>query len=199
MKTLLFSFFLLLGLAACESGPATSAPAAGTVATPLDGFTTTPITGTDYVLAEKRNADGKLVESGRLRGDVKDGAWVTYHPDSEVPATVADYVNGNFSGTYQTFNTRGQLEMIASYINNQLHGKYAKYKFGRKTEEGEYLNGQQTGTWIEYFNNKDQPQKLQTFANGKLNGPFRYYDEEGNVTLEYDYKDGEKVSGGIVQ
>ena len=37
------------------------------------------------------------------------------------------------------------------------------------------------------------------YKDGKQDGFFRYYDEEGNVTLEYQYKNGEKVSGGIVE
>ena len=200
MKTypLLVLGLFALGFFACESG-AGSQPAAGAVSTELTGFATTPIPGTDYVLAEKRNADGQLVEAGRLRGDTKDGTWVTYHPDKEIPATVADYVNGNYSGTYQTFNNRGQLEMIAGYVNNQLHGKYAKYKFGRKTEEGEYNNGKETGVWTVYYNNKDIPQKMTTYLDGQMNGPLRFYDEEGNVTVEYEYRNGEKVSGGIIE
>ena len=200
MKTLArFSplFLLLLGTACTQ--PSASAPTAGAVSTDLAGYTTTAIPGTDYTLVEKRNADGQLVESGRMRGDVKDGTWVTYHADKEIPATVADYANGNYNGTYQTFNNRGQLEMIAGYVNNQLHGKYAKYKFGRKTEDGEYLNGKETGTWTVYYNNKDIPQKVTTYKDGVTDGPLRFYDEEGNVTVEYEYRNGEKVSGGIIE
>ena len=37
------------------------------------------------------------------------------------------------------------------------------------------------------------------YKNGLQDGYFRYYDEEGNVTLEYEYKEGEKIKGGIVE
>jgi antitoxin component YwqK of YwqJK toxin-antitoxin module len=36
------------------------------------------------------------------------------------------------------------------------------------------------------------------YKNGLQHGLFRYYDPDGNLTLEYEYRDGEKVSGGIV-
>ncbi len=37
------------------------------------------------------------------------------------------------------------------------------------------------------------------YKNGVQDGFFRYYDENGTVTLEYVYKNGEKVSGGMTK
>ena len=198
MKNLFYSLCAVLFLAACQPAGSAPAPTAAAVSTNLSGYTTTSIPGTSYTLAVKKNADGQLIETGRLNGDLKDGTWVTFHPDKEIPKTVADYANGNLNGTYQTYNNRGQLEMLYGYLNNELHGKYTKYKFGRITETGEYVNGQYDGTWTTYYDNSDKPQKVTTYSNGQMNGPLRFYDEEGKVTVEYEYKNGEKLSGGIV-
>jgi len=35
------------------------------------------------------------------------------------------------------------------------------------------------------------------YKNGKQDGMYKYYDEDGKVVMEYVYKDGEKVSGGM--
>lgn len=191
----LLACFLAWGCTDTENA-AVAAPAGSN----LEGYILTPIPGGQYQIAELRDADGKLVEMGRVDNDqVKNGTWIVYHPDNDIPKTVSDMVDGVYNGVHQTYSNRGQLELAAAYVNNQLHGKFAKFKFGRKTEEGEYLNGQPHGRWITYYANKDIMQQETNFKNGKQHGALRYFNEEGEVTMEYDYKDGEKISGGIVE
>ena len=45
---------------------------------------------------------------------------------------------------------------------------------------------------------KDYKKKC-SFKNGKQHGKLQFFDEAGNVTLEYMYDNGEKISGGIVE
>ena len=49
------------------------------------------------------------------------------------------------------------------------------------------------------YNDRGNLQRRGNFKNGKQHGLLQYFDEEGNVTLEYEYKNGEKVGGGIVE
>ncbi len=37
------------------------------------------------------------------------------------------------------------------------------------------------------------------YVDGFQHGMYRFYGEDGDVQLEYEYKNGEKVTGGIVQ
>lgn len=198
MKNLCLALFGFLFLTACtDNGSETTVAPTGSN---LEGYTLTPIPGGQYQIAELRDADGKLVEMGRVdNNQVKNGTWIVYHPGSDIPKAVSDMVDGVYNGVHQTYSNRGQLEMAAAYVNNQLHGKFAKFKFGRKTEEGEHLNGEAHGQWITYYPNKDIKQQETNYKNGKQHGTLRYFDEEGNITMEYEYKDGEKISGGIVE
>ena len=41
-------------------------------------------------------------------------------------------------------------------------------------------------------------QKEINYKMGVQDGYFRYYNESGQINMEYLYKDGEKISGGIV-
>ena len=198
MKNLLLAFGAVL-LFACHTPNGPAAPA-DAVVTDLTNYQTFDVPGSYYRIAELRDADNHLVESGMVDGNsVKNGSWVVYHPGNDIPKTVATMVNGVYAGPYNEFSNRGQLEASYTYINNELHGKFAKFKFGRKTEEGEYNFGQPNGVWITYYNNKETPQKLTTYKDGQMDGILQFFDEEGNVTVEYEYKNGEKVSGGIVE
>ena len=158
-----------------------------------------PIPDTDYHIAEKRDAGGVILENGILNGGLKDGSWATYYADERKHVkSLTTYVKGVKNGIHLEFNNRGQVEKRESFINDQLHGMSAVYKLGRPSTTTEYKYGMFHGQHIEYYNS-GKIQKLVEFKNGKQDGLLRYYDEEGTITLEYIYKDGEKVSGGIIE
>jgi len=129
---------------------------------------------------------------------VRNGAWVTYHPESNKIKSITNYVNGVKNGVQINMNDRGQIETMIGYKNDVLHGVKANYKFGRPTDETSYKEGKVDGPFAVY-NNKAVLQKKGSFKNGKQHGKLQFFDEEGNVTLEYMYDNGEKISGGIVE
>ena len=50
----------------------------------------------------------------------------------------------------------------------------------------------------QFYENSNGAIQIETvYKNGKQDGIYRYYDKEGNTVMEYEYKDGEKVAGGI--
>ena len=62
----------------------------------------------------------------------------------------------------------------------------------------EYLNGLLDGMLREY-NNKSQVIKEASYRKNQLDGKVTHYNAEGKLILEYIYKNGEKVSGGIIE
>ena len=50
-----------------------------------------------------------------------------------------------------------------------------------------------------YFDNKDIIQQEVNYKDDAIDGIFRYYNEEGQVVLEYEYKNGEKIGGGEIK
>ena len=55
--------------------------------------------------------------------------------------------------------------------------------------EGQVLNGQKEGTWVEYFpGDKFLPKRIVTYANGKKNGLYLEIDNTGSVTKQAEYK-----------
>lgn len=164
----------------------------------LDGYEIVKIDGSDQELAIKRNVNGQIMEQGVILNGVKNGVWITYNNDeNNLPSRIVSYVDGKVNGADIILSKRGQIEEMSHFLNNQLHGRYGKYRFGRATITTEYKHGQYDGTHTEYFDNGN-PQKIIEFKDGKQHGSLKYLDEEGNITLEYTYDKGEKVSGGIV-
>lgn len=148
---------------------------------------------------ENRDANGALLSRGQNINGVKTGTWVEYNPDKGLPVKISTWLNGNLDGAYLEFNNRGQIELSQNYRNNQLHGPYAKFKFGKTIESVNYTDGKQDGVYRSYFNNTDKLQKEVEYKNGIQHGAFRQYNEEGKVVLEYQYDNGKVVSGGMTE
>ncbi len=200
MKYLFLCCFLMAGLTACQTPadePAASTPVATENFNPA-AYILEPVPGSSFQRAMRKNADGSTQEEGLLLDGKRTGTWVSYHPGSDIPKTIVSYANDQANGLYIEMNDRGYLEMRATYKNNRLHGPWAKYRFGRPTNEATYRDGELDGIYREYVMNTGKLQKEITYKNGVMDGPYRFYNEEGVVTLEYEYRNGEKVGGGIV-
>jgi len=190
---------VLIAFTACDQGgsASTETPGGDSVKS-TEGFTTQEVPGSQATYLSRIDRAGNILEEGFQMNGQRYGSWVTYHPGSKIPKNMTSYVEGKANGLYLEFNERGQMSMRADYQNNKLHGYWAKYRFGRPTMEANYLNGELHGTVFEYDIGTGAVQKEITYKNGVLDGPYRFYNEEGRVTIEYMYKNGKKISGGAV-
>ena len=131
--------------------------------------------------------------AGRRHGPQwgQEGTWIIYHPDGIFPEKIITYADGKYNRPYFEFNERGQLELRATYMNNALDGPWGKYRFSLLETEAFYKKRQVDGAYKEY---DIQSGKLVKEVNYKRKAA-RYaalFNEAGEVTLEYEYKDGEK-------
>ena len=194
MKSTLFVLATVFIMACGGSSGGGSGPAAN-----LDGFDSQDAgNGISYV--EKKDASGNLLESGYIANGSKSGNWMTYYngKDAGRIKTIASYTNGILNGPYFELSTRGQIDSQSDYQANKYHGKVTTYKFGRPLAVKEYKNGNLNGVSIDYYSD-GVVQKEINFKDGKQHGTMKWFNEEGDLTMEYEYKNGEKVSGGIVE
>lgn len=163
------------------------------------GYTLEKIPGSSFQRAYKTEA-GRLIEEGTVLKGQKNGEWVTYHNDEKnYPKVIANYTGGVLNGAYMEISQFGQFTLVAHYRNDQLDGRVARYNFTRLSEEVYYKNGVKDGPYAVYFENSDIKQRTGQFRNGVEDGLIRFYNDKGKVTVEYVYKDGQKVSGGMVE
>ena len=206
MRTFSSLVLVLAVLLSCEnnSSPA-PAPAAATTATteasspsPSD-YEMTPIPGTAASMAKLILPDGSIKEAGPMANGKKNGTWTYYGVDGGFPVKVISFVDDMYNGVYLEFNDRGQAELMATYKNNKLDGPYGKYRFGREELTANYKDGELDGIMREYDFRDGKLKKEASYKDGQLDGLVREYDAEGNVMVEYMYRDGEKISGGVVK
>ncbi len=188
--------FLLTGCTiffACGGGSTTGAVAN------LEGYTTESISGSNVTRAYKSDADGNLLEEGYISNGKRNGVWTTYWDGDHVGKikTITSYSDGMLNGPYLELTNRSQIETEVYYKKNEYHGPFSKYKFGRLEKRQEYKDNMLDGLTVEY-NNKGDVQREINYKEGKQHGTMKYYNDEGEVTVEYEYKNGEKVSGGMV-
>lgn len=203
MIVLSLSMSLLLlscGEKSSEVGPAVTPKASEESAPPsdLEGYFTEEIPGSQLVRVFKEDADGNVIEDGFLQDGVKQGPWLTYERVFLYPKSLTHYDRGVVNGIYMEFTTSGQIALQAVYRNNQLHGPWSQYKGGRLQASAYYKEGELHGVYKEFMALLGRLQKEIHYKDGKQHGLYRYYNEDNQITMEYMYENGEKVSGGIV-
>jgi antitoxin component YwqK of YwqJK toxin-antitoxin module len=179
-----------------SSGTAAESPAAVSDA----GYTLEPVPGSDLMLAVKYDADGIMQEKGFFLNNLPEGTWYYYEHlrTKEFPKRIATYHQGVLNGPYLELSESGTVVLQAYYLNNELTGYWGSYKFGRPLKTADYKQGILDGVYREYVPSTGKLQKEIHYKNGKEDGPYRFFNNDGEVTLEYTYKDGEKISGGMI-
>lgn len=165
----------------------------------LENYALTEIADSKLQMATRNDANGMAIESGPIENGVKTGTWTENHPGTPYPAKVISYVDGKYNGVYLEMNTNGQIVLMANYKNNILHGTWAKMRFGKAEISVTYNEGKYEGLYKEFDFKNGKIKKEVMYKNGKEDGPMKFYNEQEEVTVEYLYRNGEKVSGGIVK
>ncbi len=163
----------------------------------LKGYQTEDIGG-GATFAEFIDRGGKKLATGHTVHGARTGMWTTYHPNEPKIKTITNYVNGKKNGKEITFDERGYLIKIIGYRNDQLHGLSGIYKNGRTISETTYADGVMNGPFSAYDDKTGAIQRSGTMKNGQQDGELLYYNPDGSVSMRYQYREGEKVSGGIV-
>lgn len=193
-------FFVISTLFIISCGGDAANPNAQTSGNEIDlsGYEVRIVPQSDWTHVSRNQLGEDLYEEGYIKNGKKEGTWTTYYPETGYIKSIASYTNGILMGPYIEFDERGRLTRQIGYENNVLSGKYGEFKNGRPVRTMEYLNGLLDGMLREY-NNKSQVVKEASYRKNQLDGKVSHYNDEGKLILEYIYKNGEKVSGGIIE
>ena len=196
MKHLFFFVFLLILVPACGEK---------TALTPGEQFNETGFEivdlGGDLSKAVRKDRHGSIVEEGYLKNKRKNGAWMTYQEGGRLES-VSSWIDGKRYGMEVKMNKLLYVVEVSNYENDLRNGFSGKYKNTRPREESFYKDGQYHGLVKTYFDSGREQGKLYKtieFENGVIHGKYRTYNPEGKMTLEYEYNNGERIGGGMVQ
>src|SRR5690606_21906072 len=182
----LLSGFLVAGTG-CQKKSGAPAPG-GLPGEDLSGLTYTDIPGATEQYARQLGPNGEVQIEGFMKDGQKTGMWIQYTPEGDVEL-INHYVNGQLEGTALRMTFRNQVDLRTHYRQGKLHGPYLAYKFGKVIESRNYEDGMLHGLYQIYDERTFQVKQEMEYKHDKLDGYFRYYNEAGAVTLEYEYKD----------
>ncbi len=203
MSKVVFPLLISALLAACRhtAAPESGAETAAAPAPPakdMSNYELVELPGTGLRRATLKDASGKMLEQGYIdENGLQTGEWLLFYPNSRLPYKLITYRDGVQNGLYIFFNEIGQISLLATYKDNLLDGYWVKYRFSRPEEEAEYKAGKMHGTHRQYFVREGWLQSTTEYKDGVPHGMQRTYNQAGEVTLEYEFKDGKKVSGGM--
>lgn len=137
-----------------------------------------------------------LKVEGYVREGQQDGVWIYYYPDRRKIQRIEPYHMGELHGLVKEFSLNGNQTLIAEYKDGKQDGVYKEYKFGYPLVTATFADGQLDGTQEIYFSDKDNlgtvQQKIE-YRKGVKHGVHQYYNDKGDVVLEYEYKDGQRI------
>lgn len=207
MKNLLY-LLLLLSIVACkketESAGGVNIGEIGTNNTAYENvniadYQLEEVPGTNWQMATKRDTAGNPLETGYFENGKKVGSWLLYeYENTQFPSKLSNYKDGKLNGLHMQMNQGGQLELLAYYQNNNLHGRWGKYRFSRLVEEANYKNGKLDGVFNIYVLASGKLQTSAEYKDGIQDGFYRTYSPNGNITSEYQYKEGKQMGGGAI-
>ncbi len=194
MRASLCYLVCIILLSSCQNSTTQhSTPTSTNTSAQDNGYAKSNLPGLNgWQKGNKTNSKGQLEEDGTYFNGKRDGAWNTYHTKNGLISSITHYKDGQKNGAFIQINDRGNVEVVAYYINDQLEGPYKKFERSKVREESFYKNGKLDGTRKQFYD--DGSIQLESiYVNGKRNGVEKYYDQEGNVTIEYEYNNGTRV------
>lgn len=132
--------------------------------------------------------NGKIKVEGKYKNGLKDKAWTDYF-DNGSPKDIV---------TYKIIKKKSKIKYgfyKGHYIYESVkegHATSFSSKDFKKTEEGDFKNGEKHGTWHAYYPGGKYEINIQNYKNGKLDGKMKEFDRKGVIVSEIDYKDGMK-------
>lgn len=128
---------------------------------------------------------------GIYKNGKRNGAWVEYHANGLIKS-ITSYTDGKKEGIHVELNNNGQLTKRMLYHNNLRHGEYKEFNYAMIKESRNYSYDKLEGL-VEIFYDNGKKMEEGNYKNGTRDGVSKWYDQNGSVSITYEYKNGELV------
>lgn len=119
------------------------------------------------------------------------GTW-TFYDDNGKIARVTSYLNGKKQGPQIFFETSGGIKRKLYHHNDVLNGESLEYKRNSIVSRTHYVNGEIHGS-VEKFYPDGTLMESSNYVDGVIDGKALWYNQEGEVIIEYTYDMGERL------
>lgn len=144
------------------------------------------VPGSDSIIAEIFNKEGKKTAKGVFLGKKKSGTWTYF--DGERVVSCEHYLDGQHMGTDTIWFKSGKPAQISEWHNGRMNGVMREfYSDGKVKFEMVYTDGKRDGMTVAYFEN-GKPEIEGSYKNNLRNGDWKFYNQDGTLkyTLKYD-------------
>jgi antitoxin component YwqK of YwqJK toxin-antitoxin module len=132
-------------------------------------------------LYEKRDADGKLIETAFYENDTLNGPRVVFFETGDTQI-VETYQMGIFEGPYRLYHENGAIELTGDYINNEMKGLWTRfYDNGAVMEKVQFENNEENGPFVEYYANGNLKAEGAYLNGDNEHGELKLYNEAGEL------------------
>jgi antitoxin component YwqK of YwqJK toxin-antitoxin module len=123
---------------------------------------------------------GNIIAKELYINDKKQGISYYYYKNGKLKSTV-EYQNNRKNSISREYDGKGKLITILRYNKGTI---IERERINRINE-----NRLKQGTWKEFYSN-NTPKREINYKDGKLDGLYKEYDENGKITLLLKYRDG---------
>jgi antitoxin component YwqK of YwqJK toxin-antitoxin module len=141
-----------------------------------NGYTT----GYQVVNSQDPLLRGKVISRELFVNDKREGLSLYYYPEGLIKEEV-QFVNNKRQGLTREFDKEGKLITLQRFNNGTL---VERERINRSDEQG-----LRQGVWKTYFPNGRIRSEI-NYRDDLLNGPYKEYDENGNVSVLLQYTKG---------
>jgi len=138
--------------------------------------------------------NGNKFQEGAYVDGKQDGLWTFWSPDGKVAKTV-NYKAGKPDGLTTIFRSDGTTkEREEIYRDGKRQGRWVQYnERGVHILQEEYKDGVLSGTQIAWYDNGKEKFRVE-LRDGKRHGKATFWDEQGQMTSERLYENGQPVN-----
>jgi len=130
--------------------------------------------------------NGNIKEISYYRNNEKHGICILKNQDNSIEE-YGNYKNNLRDGFFRYFNN-GIIDIECEYVEGMLNGRFKSYIEGEIFEDTNYINNYQDGKYSQY-NSKGKIKREGYYNNGKREGTWKYYDDDGILTNEEEYSE----------
>jgi len=144
------------------------------------------VPGSDSIIAEIYNKEGKRTAKGVFLGKKKSGTWTYFDGDRVV--SCEHYLDGQHMGTDTIRFKSGKPARTSEWESGKMNGVMRDfYESGKTKFEMHYADGKRNGLTMAYYQN-GTPEIEGNYINNLRTGDWKFYNQDGTLkyTLKYD-------------
>lgn len=138
---------------------------------------------------------GNVTRISNYKNGLRDGEWSETSADGK-PRGKSSYKEGKKDGVWITYRKDGSQEKKTTYKNDLKNGEEIIYfTDGTVDKSINYVNDKRNGVTKEYYftSGKTTPKSEYTYKEGKQNGEYKCFDQDGKLKEEGRCENGTEV------